>query len=169
MQINHYLVSIYSNLLDLYSNEYENKVVLEVIKCNFLKLAAYERVTLEKLHYTADEVLVILRNVSGQLFFKKSLDCCFCHGAVYYKLSCLTVSVTEFTSKVKWTIINDYKLFLSTSLFQNVKYFLLLKAIRGFSQVNTFSATSFKMLSTPPLVARLRLNRSLVHFYDYSN
>ena len=46
---------------------------------------------------------------------------------------------------------------------------MLLKAIRGFSQVNTFSATSFKMLSTPPLVARLRLNRSLVHFYDYSN
>ena len=79
------------------------------------------------------------------------------------------MSVTEFTSKVKWTIINDYKLFLSTSLFQNVKYFLLLKAMRGFSQVNTFSATSFKMLSTPHLVTRLRLNRSLVHFYDYSN
>lgn len=105
-------------MLDLYSNEYENKVVLEVIKCNFLKLAAYERVTLEKLHYTADEVLVILRNVSGQLFFKKSLDCCFCHGAVYYKLSCLTVSVTEFTSKVKWTIINDYKLFYQLHCFK---------------------------------------------------
>ena len=82
-QNSYYFVSILSNLLDFYSNEYENKVVLEVMKHNFCKLAAYERATFEKLHSTVDELLEIFRNFSEQLFLRKSLDYCFCQSAVY--------------------------------------------------------------------------------------